>query len=599
MINRIKNYKQIYQVLALGIIAFVLLFSLKTTETTSFIKGDGQGYYAYLPYVFLYHNNYDDLEKAIAERYPNGYHDFINDVDGKKYNFTFVGLSILLLPFFFLAHIVTLVSGGVPDGYSYFYQVSVPLAAISYLLIGIYFLGEILSRFRLNKIIIAAIQVFSVVSTSILFYAIDGASYTHVYSFTAVVMLFYIFQKYLSNPKAKYIYLLGFIMGMIFLLRPINIIAVLFLLFFFNSFQDFWKRFVQLLNVHLLLALLIFSAMVFLQNIVYYFQINQFFIFAYKYAYFDFLDPQIINILFSYKKGLFVYTPILLLVIPAIVYLFFKNSYKAVISFLVLLFITYLLSSWWSWWYGMSYGQRAFIEFYPLFFIIIGFALSHTRYYIGFIALVFSISTTLLNVIQMTQYKHYIFYWEMDKEIYWKYFLKTHWKYNNQSWIEKSSSPSSVYTVSNRTASSLSYTYDFEKNFNTVIDRYVRDYGVGNGMNYKVADMGGSLFYKNRICKIFDNYQPIYIHINFDLLSLQPLQKASVYIEVRHLGSIIYSKNIDVLDQMTEDGWNHIDVTDEVADYYHKCDIIKITYYFNQSDSIYLDNYSLKFEQGH
>jgi hypothetical protein len=53
--------------------------------------------------------------------------------------------------------------------------------------------------------------------------------------------------------------------------------------------------------------------MVSLQSIIYYLQSGYFFVYSYGREGFNFLDSHMIDILYSYKKGLFVYTPVTLI----------------------------------------------------------------------------------------------------------------------------------------------------------------------------------------------------------------------------------------------------------------------------------------------
>jgi len=86
----------------------------------------------------------------------------------------------------------------------------------------------------------------------------------------------------------------------------------------------------------------------------------------------------------------------------------------------------YVLSSWWSWWFGGGYGNRAFIDFYgimaiPLASIIMYFS-KQKLIRIPF----FGVLLTLIwyNNFQISQYKTgALHYWSMTKEMYWEQFL--------------------------------------------------------------------------------------------------------------------------------------------------------------------------------
>jgi hypothetical protein len=79
---------------------------------------------------------------------------------------------------------------------------------------------------------------------------------------------------------------------------------------------------------------------------------------------FFFGNPQIWNILFSWRKGWLIYTPVMIFAIAGIPILW--KSYKKYFFPVLIFFMVnvYLLSSWWDWWFGGGFGIRAFIDMY-------------------------------------------------------------------------------------------------------------------------------------------------------------------------------------------------------------------------------------------
>ena len=111
-----------------------------------------------------------------------------------------------------------------------------------------------------------------------------------------------------------------------------------------------------------------------------------------------------------------------------------KFAFLSVILFLGIL--VYIVSSWYMWYYGMSFGFRPLIDFFPVFAVLLalGFNLfkSKTAKYV----LVFlCIGCIYVNQVQAYQYRHYILHWSvMSKEKYWKVFLKTDDKWKGYLW---------------------------------------------------------------------------------------------------------------------------------------------------------------------
>ena len=111
---------------AILIIAFIMLICtwLDGRYNGNYINSDGKGYYAYLTAIFIY----QDLEYGFIDDYetkyyaPESYVDFRREVEGGIANITFVGLALFFLPFFLVAHIVSMVLGLPTDGYAPLYQ---------------------------------------------------------------------------------------------------------------------------------------------------------------------------------------------------------------------------------------------------------------------------------------------------------------------------------------------------------------------------------------------------------------------------------------------------------------------------------------------
>jgi hypothetical protein len=79
------------------------------------------------------------------------------------------------------------------------------------------------------------------------------------------------------------------------------------------------------------------------------------------------LDPHVIQVAFSVRKGLFFWTPILAIALAGLWLLRRLTAAVAVASALTLIVHFWIVSSWTQWFYGASLGQRAFVDVLPLF----------------------------------------------------------------------------------------------------------------------------------------------------------------------------------------------------------------------------------------
>ena len=139
-------------------------------------------------------------------------------------------------------------------------------------------------------------------------------------------------------------------------------------------------------------------------------------------------SPHIIDLLFSFRSGWYLYTPVMF---AATLGLYFMGrKCKAGVWPLTILLVLqiYLLSCWWAWWNGGSFGLRSFVDIYGLMALPLA-ALIETS--LGTKRIV-TISTSLvlgfflcLNQFQTVQYsKGIIHHTEMTGEAYKHNFLK-------------------------------------------------------------------------------------------------------------------------------------------------------------------------------
>ncbi len=421
---------------------FSVLIRTSWLKTDVVIKADAIGYYDYLPSVFIHHD-------LIRKNDPAGTNSFLyNRIDKESVYLNFkgykvdkypVGTAILQWPFFYFTYLTTPLSGNSGDGYQKPFQRAVLYAAIFYLFLAVIFLRKLLVLYGIKKPIIIFSQILLVFGTGVTNYTTYDAGFSHVYSLFAITAFFYFVRYFFfKKDKIKPFILACAFFGIIILIRQINILVLFFIPFLAGSYDRLNKgvRYILQHTGMLLTGFLLTAGLFFIQCFVWYLQTGHFLLYSYQGEGFHFFNPQFINILFSYRKGLFVYTPILFLSLAGLFRLFFMRKYYQVFSWLFFfLLITYLFSSWHSWSYGASYGSRAFIDYYSIFFILFAIALNESSAIFKTIFLLFSILTIPVNLIQTYQYKTYILHWtDMNKEKYWEVFLKTKNRYHGILW---------------------------------------------------------------------------------------------------------------------------------------------------------------------
>ena len=113
--------------------------------------------------------------------------------------------------------------------------------------------------------------------------------------------------------------------------------------------------------------------------------------------------------LFSVQKGLFFWSPVLLLACAGLVYLCrTRHPARAFVAgpLLFLIVNTYLIASWWDWQFGGSFGHRGFTDALPVFAIgLAGFYTWSARRMLTTIATAAVAGCAVtLSVFQMLQY---------------------------------------------------------------------------------------------------------------------------------------------------------------------------------------------------
>ena len=415
------------------------LFALKTAVEwrwkndawRNVIAYDGKGYYSYLPAVFIYH----DLQWKFMDRYekahyaPQDYFDYTYDVNGRKIDKYFCGVAVFQLPFFLAALLFTHLFGLNADGYSQAFQLSVSLASLFYFALGIYFLSRLLICFGIRRSITAAVLVLITWGTNLFYYATCEPGMSHVYSFCAVSGFLLFLKLALTENKTHQFLWSAFFYGLVCIIRPTNAIVILALPAFAGGWKPLLEFFKRLFAEpgKLLLAALVFFSVTGLQLLMFYLQTGKLFVWSYGHEGFNFGQPELFNVLFSYRKGLFIYAPLLLLAFFGLFFLAKENRSGAILLFILLGGSLYIISCWWQWWYGGSFGMRPFIEFYPFMALLLAFLLSRAR---SIAFKIFSWSFCLLCLIythhQTWQYHTgMIHYMDMDESRFWKIFMSS------------------------------------------------------------------------------------------------------------------------------------------------------------------------------
>lgn len=423
--------KLIICTLAVTSLVFFLSFKWVNNQWRYNIASDGKGYYVYLPAAFIYHDfSYQFTDKTEAVYNPGSIQPPVAKLpNGKKLNKYYAGEAILLMPFFMIAHFLAFLFQFPSDGYSFIYAAMVSIAAVFYALAGLYMLAKLLQTFNVTNNLIAATLILVFGGSTLLHYTWMEPSMSHAYSFFAINSFMALAADFFKNQHKIKLFLLFVTLGIVCLIRPVNVLIVLTLPFIRLMVQPQ----VSLLDLikqsrsAIVLGVLLFFAIIFIQLGLYRLQIGQWWIWAYVNEGFNFSSPHFFEIIFSFRKGWLVYTPIALVSMLLGLFIWHKKPMLLFSFFIPLLVILYVASSWYDWAYGASYGCRPMTELAG--YAMIPFALALKTIKSNFIkACLFFITwcMLLLNCVQVYQINKHILLWDnMSYKAYKASFLKT------------------------------------------------------------------------------------------------------------------------------------------------------------------------------
>lgn len=344
----------------------VLLFKL-WNNPQKVIQWDVKDYYAYLPAVFIY----KDVTLKFKEQNPSYFSERIwgKKLDNGNYVLKFyLGTSIMYLPLFLIAHVCAQMFDYVADGYTVPYAASIVFSALLYFIISLIVLRKILLRYFSDTSVAIVLLLLSF-ATNLTHYVLMEPGMTHVYSFFLYVLLIYFTIKFYDSPTLLKSLIIGLILALVSVVRPTNVVvALIFLLWNISNFEQFKKRILFFIEKYYhLVAILIVFVLIWLLQLNYWKHVTgSWLYYPYGEEGFFFLKPKILEVLFSFRKGLFIYTPVMVLAFLGFFYLW--SLYRILLIPLVIFTILnmYIISSWWCWWYGGSFGLRAFIESYAV-----------------------------------------------------------------------------------------------------------------------------------------------------------------------------------------------------------------------------------------
>ena len=411
--------------------SFIIHFSsmindFKKGEQTCICAYDGFGYYMYLPSLF--ENKTLNIDKEWAQAVQNEYcnntetYQLILQPNGNHIDLYHIGLSYLQLPSYSISHFYAKAFGYKTDGFSLPFTVGFLLNALLFCLIGIIYLRKLLLLF-FNDTTTSLVLVLLYASTNTFITFTIQKDLPHLYIFALNSVFLYHLILFIRSKEKKHLLISALIFGITVAIRPTQaLLGLIPLILLWKQKSNYKSLFTQVLCYP------IFALLWNLPQIAYWYFIGgKLFMPNLHTEEIIIIDPNLIDFLFSFRKGWLIYSPVFILSFIGFSALYKRNKNTFWALFASTSLYILIMSSWECWWYASSYGSRAMTDIYPFLIIPIAFLWeSLNNKYTKSLFLLFSLLFLSLNIFQSYQFKKGLIHPNrMSKEQYFYIFGKT------------------------------------------------------------------------------------------------------------------------------------------------------------------------------
>lgn len=295
-----------------------------------------------------------------------------------------IGAGLLWLPFFIVAHLLALVfklPGMLANGYSAIYQLVVSLGILLYAVCGL-----VLSFQFARKYVSARAALFAVAlvvfGSPLGFYLYYYDFMSHVVSFFAISLFLYIWATTYRSRTLRQWGMLGLLAGVMTMVRPQNVCFLIVIVIEYvmvvrrellsssTALKDYVKG-ITLLGLGLVVG--------FLPQMLFWLALYGSPIAFPKMEEMHWFKPKLWSMLFSQYHGLLSWSPILVLVVPGLYFIYKKEKPVGIALGLALAIQVYLNSANEVWWAGGSFGNRRFADYAFIFVPAIALVVKRRR----------------------------------------------------------------------------------------------------------------------------------------------------------------------------------------------------------------------------
>lgn len=392
-----RNFLFSKEVKAFGVL-FVLMALLTIVNGVPFLFGDSYGYF-HVGKSILTQTNYPSMDKPEYFDYTGHAVNIFKNGYITPYS---IGQTFLWFPALAASSFVN--NGSIYNeyfksfnGHSFYDGLGVLISSVFFAFLGIFFSYLFLKELGFSKKVSFYCVLSIFISLHLISYTFEQPGYSHVYEFFTYSAFLYFFVKFFITKRPLFIYLASIFAGLLVLIRIVDVVLILppflFILFRIKSRK--------ILFITFLILGLFASILLWYNNISY----GSPFTVGYNVSgQSGFVSNfNLLNFLFSDTRGLFVWSPIVILSFFGLIF-YSKKSKTSLVFFIIPIILLLTIYSFWNnWWGGVSAGQRFLIVLAPVF--ALGLAYFYVRFKFKVITNVLVLILTLFSLVVSLLYR--------------------------------------------------------------------------------------------------------------------------------------------------------------------------------------------------
>lgn len=579
------------------------------------------GYYLYLPQAVIAKDLQlkdtsfaDSLRTGIdasgslyqAQRQENGNHVM-------KYS---MGMAVLYAPGFFVGHWIAGLTGAPQNGISAPYLDSLWVWCVLVSLAGIWLLRAVLVRFFDHGMASLSL-VLIVFGTNYLVHVTTSGqnAMSHNFIFTGYALLMWLTMRWYDAPSIKRVIPMGITAGLMILARPSEMVCLFIPLLWPMADAPGWRGKLRFLAAHgrevaLFAGILVLIG---LPQFIYWKYVTDHWVYT---GYgndagegFNWTRPYTWEVLFGYRKGWFLYTPLMLLAFAGMVPLYRRHRGLFWLITVYSIFNIYWVSAWSCYWYSWCFGQRALIPAIavmtiPLTALFESLALDERLWkrlaFVGVLA--FAFACVALNIYQSRQYGNNILDGHrMTKAYYWAIFLQNYATEEERKLLLVDRHPDYQFAMQ---YPELYHARPFYKDdFDKVKDdeksplpfRFPSSYRIYPGQE----DLRALDFVHEELTDRPHCYLRVRLRAHTSVQdSAAPPMTIHFVTNQYYIGGGVYNYNIHEV-QLQHGRWNDVDIYRLTPEVRARQDVMRLYFRNPTTDTVYLDDFSIDiYEQG-